>query len=275
MSSGNVNLIEGKKRPALEQAGGIQKKPMTNPNTNPQEMRDTQIAYHSSVEDKENPLDACVNKMVREAPLLRYDAEQRIAANEGGFGLLAELREMNDKINRLESHGQKLESHCQKLESHCQKLESHRQSHLDIRQRAISTWVRDALNKDTERRKEDIRRLNKDIIHGGDVRSDAMVVTERYKKSSTEWQYFRTLYGLTPDNVNDLDQQKCYRSLQALDRAASILLKNALTSLPTEAMGKEREDLVAMLLEERYEESEKMTSTFLGGNKSSVAEEYF
>ncbi|KAJ5128138.1 hypothetical protein N7448_008917 [Penicillium atrosanguineum] len=254
MSSGNVNLIEGKKRPALEQAGGIQKKPMTNPNTNPQEMRDTQIAYHSSVEDKENPLDACVNKMVREAPSLRYDAEQRIAANEGGFGLLAELREMNDKINRLESH---------------------RQGHLDIRQRAISTWVRDALSKDTERRKEDIRRLNKDIIHGGDVRSDAMVVIERYKKSSTEWQYFRTLYGLTPDNVNDLDQQKCYRSLQALDRAASILLKNAWTSLPTEAMGKEREDLVAMLLVERYEESEKMSSTFIGGNESSVAEEYF
>ncbi|KAJ5148360.1 LPS-induced tumor necrosis factor alpha factor [Penicillium atrosanguineum] len=261
MSSGNVNLIEGKKRPALEQAGGIQKKPMTNPNTNPQEMRDTQIAYHSSVEGKENPLDACVNKMDSEAPLLQYDPEQRIAANECGFGLLAELREMNHKIN--------------KLESHFQKLESHRQSHLDIRQKAISTWVRDALNKDTERGKEEIRRLNKDIIHGGDVRSDAMVVTERYKKSSTEWQYFRTLYGLTPDNVNDLDQQKCYRSLQALDRAASILLKNAWTSLPTEAMGKEREDLVAMLLEERYEESEKMSSTFIGGNESSVAEEYF
>ena len=64
--------------------------------------------------------------------------------------------------------------------------------------------MRDALNKDTERRKEEIRRLNKDVIHGGDVRSDAMVVTERYKKSSTEWQSFRTLYGLTPDNVNDL-----------------------------------------------------------------------
>ena len=152
--------------------------------------RDTQIAYHSSVEDKENPLDACVDKMVREAPSLQYDAEQRIAANEGGFGFLAEMREMRAEMATINHK--------------VQKLESHRQSHLDIRQRAISTWVRDALNKDTERRKEDIRRLNKDIIHGGDVRSDAMVVTERYKKSSTEWQCFRTLYGLTPDNVNDL-----------------------------------------------------------------------
>ncbi|KOS44998.1 hypothetical protein ACN38_g4110 [Penicillium nordicum] len=100
-----------------------------------------------------------------------------------------------------------------------------------------------------------------------------MVVTERYKKSSTEWQSFRTLYGPTPDNVNDLDQQKCRGSLQALDRVASILFKDARTSLPTVAMGKKREDLVAMLLEERYEEAEKMSSTFLCGNESSVAEE--
>ena len=70
-----------------------------------------------------------------------------------------------------------------------------------------------------------------------------------------------------------LDQQKCYGSLQVLDRAASILLRDARTCLPNEAMGKEREDIVALLLEERYEEAEKMSSTFLCGNESSVAEE--
>ncbi|KAE8379846.1 hypothetical protein BDV26DRAFT_155606 [Aspergillus bertholletiae] len=190
--------------------------------------------------------------MVKETLLLQYDAEQRIAANEGGFDLLAEMVKINDKIK---------------------KLESHRQGYLDIRQRAISTWVRDALNKDTERRKKEIRRLNQDVIHGGDMRSDAIVVTECYKKSSTEWQSFRTLYGLTPDNVNDLDQEKCCGSLQALDRAASILLKNTCIRLPTEAIGKKREDLVTMLLEKRYKEAEKMSSTFLCGNELSMAEE--
>jgi hypothetical protein len=58
-----------------------------------------------------------------------------------------------------------------------------------------------------------------------------------------------------------------------LDRAASILLKNALTSLPNEAIRKEREDLVSLLLEERYEEAEKMSSNFLFEKESSVAEE--
>ncbi|KAK2789002.1 hypothetical protein FQN53_002818 [Emmonsiellopsis sp. PD_33] len=128
--------------------------------------------------------------MVREAPAMQYDAEQRLAANEGGFGLL-------ERLTRLEAH-------CQIQDDKIKKLESHRQSHLDIRQRAISTWVRDALHRATERQNEEIRRLNKDVIHGGDVRSDAMVLTERYKKSSTEWRSFRTLYGLTPDEVNDL-----------------------------------------------------------------------
>ncbi|KAJ9206275.1 hypothetical protein DTO021D3_4877 [Paecilomyces variotii] len=211
---------------------------MINPNR--QETNNTQIIYHSSIDDKENPRDACVDKMVQEAPLLQYDAEQKIAANENGFGLLAEMRKMNDKIT---------------------KLEAHRQSHLDVRQRAISTWVRDALNKDTERRNEDIRRLNKDVIHGGDVRSDAMVVTERYKKNSTEWKSFRILYGLTPDEMNDLDQAKCYQSLQALDNIASVLFKDAKKGLP-EGLGKQREDLIAILLEKRYEEAEKMSSTF-------------
>lgn len=163
----------------------------TKASTNPPTLQiHAEIAYHSSAEHKENPLDACVEKMVQEAPSLRYDAEQRVAANEAGFGFLAEMRAIRAEMAKMNG----------KIEE----LESHRQSHLDMRQRAISTWVRDALNKNTERRKEGIRRLNKDVIHGGDVRSDATLVTERYKKNSTEWQSFRTLDGLTPDNMNDL-----------------------------------------------------------------------
>ncbi|KAK2802378.1 hypothetical protein FQN50_007375 [Emmonsiellopsis sp. PD_5] len=197
-------------------------------------------------------------KMVRKAPAMQYGAELRLAANEGGFSFL-------DRLTRLEAH-------CQIQDDKIKKLESHRQSHLDIRQWAISTWVRDALHKTTERRNEEIRRLNKDIIHGGDVRSDAMVVTECYKKSSTEWQSFRTLYGLIPDDVNDLDQQKCYTSLQALDGAATILLKKAQTSLPPE-MEDKWEDLVALLVEGKYEEAEEMGSTFLCENEASEVKE--
>jgi hypothetical protein len=38
-------------------------------------------------------------------------------------------------------------------------------------------------------------------------------------------------------------------------------------------MRKKREDLVAMLLEGRYEEAEKMSSTFVCGDELSVTEE--
>lgn len=44
---------------------------------------------------------------------------------------------------------------------------------LDARRRE----TRDALGKETEGRKQEIRRLNREIVHSGDVRSDAMVVT--------------------------------------------------------------------------------------------------
>ncbi|KAJ5420010.1 hypothetical protein N7465_002529 [Penicillium sp. CMV-2018d] len=72
---------------------------------------------------------------------------------------------------------------------------------------------------------------------------------------------------LLPDGGESHYQHKCYRSPQALDRAASILLKDARTSLPNQAMGKKREDLVALLLKERYEEAGNMSSTFLCGNE--------
>lgn len=88
--------------------------------------------------------------MFQEAPSLRYDVEQTTAANEGGFGILAKMEKLEDRIKRVESD--------------YQKLESHRQSYLDLRQRAVSTWVRDAFGKDTKRRKEEIRRLNKAIL---------------------------------------------------------------------------------------------------------------
>ncbi|KAJ5161677.1 hypothetical protein N7492_007069 [Penicillium capsulatum] len=89
--------------------------------------------------------------MAREAPSLQYDAEQGIVANEGGFSFLEELRRMRAQIEEMNEK--------------TKKFESHRQSHLDLRQRVISAWVRDALHKDTERRKKEIRRLV-----GSDVR---------------------------------------------------------------------------------------------------------
>lgn len=108
--------------------------------------------------------------MIKDVPSLQYNAEKRLSANEGGFGLLG-----------------RIDDRTQKLEAHFQKLESHRQSHLNLRQRAIRTWVRDAVRRMP---RDEIHRLNKDIIHDGDVRSDAMIVTERYKKNQHRMEKF-------------------------------------------------------------------------------------
>jgi hypothetical protein len=101
----------------------------------------------------------------------------------------------------LEYDTKRLKSDTQDLKSHIKKLESF---YLDRPKRAISTGAPDALDKDTECRKEETFRMDEDSIHYGDIRSDAMMVTERYTKSSTVWKAFSTLYGLTPDDVNSL-----------------------------------------------------------------------
>jgi hypothetical protein len=154
--------------------------------------------------------------MIQDAPSLDYDPERRLAANDGGFGILVELRRMRARLESIQKESesyrkasesrfkqleQESESYRKVSESRFKHLESHHQSHLDLRQGAISTWVRDALNKDTPRRK---KRLNKDVIYGGDMVCDALVVTERFTNTSTEWKSFSILYGLTIDEFNDL-----------------------------------------------------------------------
>lgn len=79
--------------------------------------------------------------------------------------------------------------------------------------------------------KDHIRAFNKGI-HGGNVRVDFMVGSERFRLGSTEQHHFSTLYGLTLDDVRALDQTKCPESLQALDRLASILFDKAWIRLP-------------------------------------------
>lgn len=215
---------ESKKRPPpdeadeADEAGGARKKLNPNPNPPPSDatvrlyvpsplpssedltnpvfvlQNQTQIMYHGFVQEKENPLRACVQKMVREAPSLQLDAEQGVVANDAGFTLLAELRNLNDQVAKLRSE-------CSGLKSEFS-LQSN--SYLDVRQRAISTWVRDALGKDTPSRKVAIRNLNKNVVHAGDVRADAVLVTRRYKPGSTEHTQFPTLYGLSPDEVKNL-----------------------------------------------------------------------
>lgn len=229
--------------------------------------------------------------MAQEADSLQYNAERGIVANSGGLEFLKKLDALNDRVtylesehtvlksehstlesehtvlksghSTLESEHSKLKSAYSTLESNSRGWEMHRQVSMDLRQRAITTWVRDTLHRDTPRRKDHIRALNKGI-HGGNVRVDFMVVSERFKAGSTEWRHFSTLYGLTPDDMRALDQARCPESLRALDRLASILFDEHLLSFPNEELNDQREKLVALLREGNYEDAEEMSPTICG-----------
>lgn len=106
--------------------------------------------------------------------------------------------QMDGIQHHIDTYWAKMDADMAKMKDELKKLETFRQSHLDIRQSVLSIWVRDTPSKATEPWEEEILGLF------GDVRTDSVVVTECYEKSSTEWQHFSTLYGLTPDNMKDL-----------------------------------------------------------------------
>jgi chromosome segregation ATPase len=108
------------------------------------------------------------------------------------------------QIKNMESQIQDMDSQIHDLQSEISDLTHHRAALFAVRERGISTWVRDAFTKDTHRRKDRIASLNKEIIHAGDIWTDAVVVTKRFADKSTERREFVTLYGLTPEQVKSL-----------------------------------------------------------------------
>lgn len=189
------------------------------------------MAYRSDIEAvKGNVLQACVDKMASDRSSLQFYPEESAAANEIGSTILREMRvgiarmdAMEEKIRSfetelqntrsLEAHLNKIQKKTRGLETHQQtrlkeiqkktrRIEMYRQAQLNTRQRAIATWVRDALGKKSESCKELVRHSNKVFVDTGDCEIDVIVCIERYKKTSTEWKEFRILYGLTPEEMN-------------------------------------------------------------------------
>ncbi|OOQ83625.1 hypothetical protein PEBR_35761 [Penicillium brasilianum] len=132
--------------------------------------------------------------MVEEAPTPQYHPQQKMTANTGCLRLSKELRQIHQDIAEMAAQLAESDTTLQAL----------RRSYPNVRQRTFTTWVRDTLHKGTPRRADDIRRLNRDVIHAADIRFDAILVTERSKKRSTKRQELSTLYGLTPEDVNAL-----------------------------------------------------------------------
>ena len=126
----------------------------------------------------------------------KAQSAQNMAANEDGLNLWQEMRNFRSaQEERNKENERRLQEHKHQLQS----LQASRRRWLDVRQRAVMTWV-----QDTEARKEGTRKLNPDIVHAGDIQHDAMVITERFKKTSTEWASFRDLYGMTLEEWNHI-----------------------------------------------------------------------
>lgn len=132
--------------------------------------------------------------MASDTPSLQFHAEQGIAANDAGFELSEALKALRAQVAALTERTSKVED---KVEFQGLDLDWVVGSQMDLRNRALSIWVRDTLKTDTSPRKEAIRKFNKGI-YGGNIRTDAVLIQRRFKPNSTERNAFITLYGLDP-----------------------------------------------------------------------------
>ncbi|KAJ5737581.1 uncharacterized protein N7483_002706 [Penicillium malachiteum] len=111
-------------------------------------------------------------------------------------------------------------------------------------------------------RLDHIRYLNQYVVHAGDARGDSMMMRERYRKTSTEWRAFEILYGLTADEIENLELAKCNEAIQALNRGATSLLQ-----LFKEAFKKEtaaqRAHLLVLLREKKLRRSREVCKGIL------------
>lgn len=207
--------------------------------------------------------------MAEDTSDMKHYPDENITANQDGFNMIKcaeEIRSAWESIRNLQQEVEELRNlqpEVEELRKTQDLFKLHREKHLDLRQRAISTYVRDALQKESSARKEAVSILNATTIHGGDIHSDACVVTERFKPTSTERRSFDILYGLPPEEVLRLDQRKYRNTFQALDRGATVLLKNNLQRFKSDKISEARRDIVRLLLKENFSEAETKANDFL------------
>lgn len=127
--------------------------------------------------------------------VLKYDVQ----------GLESDWQNLESCIHSLKSDPQNLRSDFeygfQSLRSHLKCLGRSHRTYINFRRIAISQWVRPGSG-----------RYGKDIVlcrpneedTYGDVRRDAMIVTLCYSRKDNEWQSFRIVYGINPEDVENL-----------------------------------------------------------------------
>ncbi|KAJ5887708.1 hypothetical protein N7495_007749 [Penicillium taxi] len=137
------------------------------------------------------------------------------------------------------------------------------QNYHNVRQRTLQSWIRRAFSQDSPTRMAAIRETNQ-LIHGGDIVTDSLVVLERFSANSSEIQQFSLLYGLSATEFQVLDPKKCVESTKALNRMASILLRKNSQNLSA-ALNERRNALVTCLQanENDYDGAEVVATEYL------------
>lgn len=141
-------------------------------------------------------------------------------------------------------------------------VENGRKSYFLVRERAIITWIEDALGgKKSPERSQRREHLNKDVILAGDIWLDSVMALRRFQPEEKERVFFPKLYGIGPERVQAL-LDKCPLSLEFLNSQATGLLE---MNRPRLSKGSQRirDRVVGLLDHDQFDDAENLCDSLL------------
>lgn len=107
--------------------------------------------------------------------------------NSEGFSLLNKVETLQTTLEALQT----------RYESFEKESRAHHQVSMELRQRTVSTWVRDFYERKTEACLKQIRLLNQNSVHAGNIVVDTRMLRQKFAPHSLEYTGLKDLYGLT------------------------------------------------------------------------------
>ncbi|KAL1863379.1 hypothetical protein Plec18170_000214 [Paecilomyces lecythidis] len=182
-------------------------------------------------------------------------------------GLKAEIEDFKAKSEKqhaaesvrsqeLKAANENLEGRVNDLEknlSHAQKLSKLYDS---VRERCLLTYSRDHVRGQENKHKAIIKHLNQVVVHGGQCVVDSEVI----KKHPDGPYCFQKIYGVDPEVISNLDQDKHDSVIKVLDLVGGVHLKNMFLEEESDLAF---QHIVELLHEKQYDAAQEECTGFL------------
>ncbi|KAL1886540.1 hypothetical protein Plec18167_000472 [Paecilomyces lecythidis] len=197
-----------------------------------------------------NEGDTFLEKMESDVQGLKAEIEDFKAESEKQHAAIsAEFQEIKAEQQKLGGRVSDLEKNI----SHAQKLSKLYDS---VRERFLLTYFRDHVRGKKNKHKAIINHLNEVVVHGVQCVVDSEVI----KKHPDGPYWYRKIYGVNPEVISNLDQDKHDSVIKVLDLVGGVHLKNMFLEEESDLTF---QHIVDLLHERQYDAAQEECTGFL------------